>query len=60
MVRDRIVFGVQSAKVREKLLNEGSELTLHKAMDIARSHEFAQAQTRAIEANVSCMTTAHD
>lgn len=60
MVRDRIVFGVQSAKVREKLLNEGSELTLQKATDIARSHEFAQAQTRAIEANVSNMTIARD
>ncbi len=44
MVRDRIVFGIHSPKVREKLLSVGSELTLDKAMDIARSHELALAQ----------------
>lgn len=49
MVRDRIVFGIHSPKVREKLLSVGSALTLDKAMDIARSHELAIAQMRAIE-----------
>jgi hypothetical protein len=28
MIRDRIVFGIQSEKVREKLINIGKELTL--------------------------------
>lgn len=60
MVRDRIVFGIQSAKVREKLLSAGSELTLDKAMDIARSHELAQAQTRTIEGNVGSTTSARE
>ncbi|XP_073722699.1 uncharacterized protein [Misgurnus anguillicaudatus] len=46
MVRDRIVFGIHSPRVREKLLSVGSELTLDKAMDIARSHEIAQAQLK--------------
>uniref|UniRef100_A0A674EBM2 Gypsy retrotransposon integrase-like protein 1 n=1 Tax=Salmo trutta TaxID=8032 RepID=A0A674EBM2_SALTR len=48
MVRDRIVFGIHSPRVREKLLNVGSELTLDKAIDIARSHELAQAQMKTI------------
>ena len=35
MVRDRLVFGIKSAKIREKLLNEGDKLTLEKAVQIA-------------------------
>ncbi|XP_056880704.1 uncharacterized protein LOC130521067 isoform X1 [Takifugu flavidus] len=46
MVRDRVVFGIYSPKVREKLLSVGSDLTLDKALDIARSHGMAQAQLR--------------
>ena len=42
MVRDRIVFGTKSSKVREKLINEGSDLTLEKAVDIARTYELSQ------------------
>ena len=48
MIRDRIVFGIHSPGVREKLLNVGSNLTLDKAIDIARSHELAQAQLKTI------------
>lgn len=44
MVRDRIVFGTKSSKVREKLINEGSDLTLEKALDIARTYEMSQKQ----------------
>ncbi|CAC5365290.1 unnamed protein product [Mytilus coruscus] len=44
MVRDRIVFGTKSSEVREKLINEGSELTLEKALDIARTYELSQRQ----------------
>ena len=32
MVRDRIVFGIKSDKIREKLIMQGSELTLDKAI----------------------------
>lgn len=53
MIRDRIVFGIQSPKVREKLLNVGSDLTLDKAIDIARSHEIAQAQLKTIDGSSS-------
>ena len=35
MIRDRIVFGTNSHKIREKLINEGKDLALAKATDIA-------------------------
>ena len=49
MIRDRVVFGVHSHKVREKLLNVGSDLTLDKAIDIARSYEIARVQLQTID-----------
>lgn len=33
-VRDKTVFGTKRAKVREKLINQGSDLTLEKAINI--------------------------
>ncbi|RXN35724.1 Retrovirus-related Pol polyprotein from transposon 412 [Labeo rohita] len=53
MIQERIVFGIYSPKVREKLLNMGSELTLEKAIDVARSHELAQAQLKTIASSMS-------
>jgi hypothetical protein len=44
MVRDRIVFGTKFSKVREKLINEGFDLALEKALDIARTYELSQKQ----------------
>lgn len=44
IVRDGIVFGIKSSKVREKLINEGSDLTLEKAVDIALTYELSQKQ----------------
>ena len=44
MVRDRIVCGILSPKIREKLLSEGGTLVLSKAIEIARAHETTQAQ----------------
>lgn len=46
MVRDRIVFATNSPRVREKLLSQGPELTLEKAIDIARPHELSKAQLK--------------
>ncbi|XP_069128777.1 uncharacterized protein [Argopecten irradians] len=46
MVRDRIAFGVKNPKVREKLINIGSDLTLAKALDTARNYELSHAQAR--------------
>ena len=46
MVRDRIVIGIRSHKIREKLINVGSELTLVKATEIARLHELSSVQAK--------------
>lgn len=46
MIRDRIVFGTNSPRVREKLLCHGPDLTLEKAIDIARSHELSRQQLK--------------
>ncbi len=60
MVRDRIVFGVQSRPIREKLLQKGSNLTLKTSIDIAHSHEASQQQLHTItphaEASVNAVT----
>lgn len=44
MVRDRVVIGCLSTKTREKLIQEGSTLTLEKAIDIARTDEMSKEQ----------------
>ena len=46
MIRDAIVFGTKDHKVREKCINEGSELTLEKAINYARTHELSKAQLK--------------
>ncbi|XP_060554235.1 uncharacterized protein K02A2.6-like [Ruditapes philippinarum] len=46
VIRDQIVIGITSEKVREKLITEGEALTLEKAVRISQSHEYAQAQLR--------------
>ncbi|XP_052809376.1 uncharacterized protein K02A2.6-like [Mya arenaria] len=46
MIRDRIVFGISSAKLREKLINEGEKLSLDKAVQIAQNFEYAREQMR--------------
>jgi len=43
MIRDRIVFGTNSRKIREKLINEGKDLTLDKAIDIAPTYEMSSS-----------------
>lgn len=48
MVRDCVAFGTNSPSVRGKLLSQGAELTLEKAIDIARSHEISQQQLKLI------------
>lgn len=44
MIRDRIVFGCKSNKVREKLIDVGQDLTLTRAIQIAQSYEYSQKQ----------------
>lgn len=51
MLRDHIVFGVKSKKVREKLISEGSELTLQKCTDIVRTFELSQKQLKSMNSS---------
>ena len=44
MVRDSVVIGCHSTKTREKLIQEGSDLTLEKAIDVARTDEMSKTQ----------------
>jgi hypothetical protein len=44
MVRDAIVFGTKDHTVREKCINEGSDLTLEKAVNFGRTLELSKAQ----------------
>ena len=46
MIRDRLVFGVKSPKIREKLISAGDDLTLDKAIEICQSFEYTQEQLR--------------
>lgn len=46
MIRDRVVFSIQSEKIREKLINVGEELTLDKAIQIAQAYEYSQEQLK--------------
>ncbi|CAC5373520.1 unnamed protein product [Mytilus coruscus] len=39
---------VKSQKIREKLIKEGSDLTLEKAIDIARTYELSKQQLRSM------------
>ena len=43
MIRDRIVFGTNSSRVREKLISVGADLTLDQAVDISRTYELSQS-----------------
>ena len=47
-IRDHIVFGVKSSKIRQKMILEGSELTLERCMDIAHTYELSLNQAEAI------------
>lgn len=49
MVRDHIVFGIRNGKIREELIKEGSDLTLDKCIDIARTYELSQTQSKKME-----------
>ena len=52
MIIDCIVFAINSERVLEKLLCHGSDLTLEKAIDIARS-QLLQQQVKTMVSHVS-------
>ena len=45
MLRDRLVCGVNHDRMQQRLLSEGANLTLQKAMDISLSLESAIRQS---------------
>ena len=51
MIRDRIVFGTNSPKIGEKLINVGRDLTLQKAIKIGQYYEYAQEQMKQMTPN---------
>lgn len=46
MIRVRVVFGIRSAKIRQKLITTGSDLTLTKTIDIANLYELSRIQLK--------------
>ena len=50
MVRDWIVAGVSSSKLRDKLLNIGFGLTLENVIETARTYEISKQQTKVMSA----------
>ena len=46
LITSQLVAGIQSDKVRDRLLREGSDLTLEKTINICRSHEVTQQQMK--------------
>ena len=59
MIRDRIVFGVKSQKVREKLINEGEKLTMDKAIEICQNFEYAQEQLKSMSEPSTAAVSVH-
>ena len=49
MLRDRLVSGINHERTQQRLLSEGSTLTLEKALGIALSLESAISQTAVIQ-----------
>ena len=48
MICDRLVLGTNSQKIRERLINKGSELTLDKASNIMRNYKLAKDQLKSM------------
>ena len=52
LLRDALVFGVDSDIVRKKCIAEGNKLTLQKAREIARTEEATKMQLEAMQTTV--------
>ena len=51
MIRDRIVFGINSSKIRQKPINMGKDLTLDKTIQIAQEYEYSQEQLKTMSSS---------
>lgn len=52
MIRDRIVIGTNSDKIREKLFDEGAKLTLDTAISITKNYEASQSQLKTMAGEI--------
>ena len=57
MVRDKIVSGVKSQEVREKLLTEGDDLAMDRAIEIAVTNETTQQRLKFMAGSSSTADT---
>lgn len=51
MVRDCLVIGINNTKIRKKLINAGSDLTLEKVQEISRLHEMSTIEAKTMAHN---------
>jgi hypothetical protein len=58
IVRDTLVFGVKSDKVRRDAIDEGDTLTLQKLVQIAKTHESTETQLAAMKSESTSTTHA--
>ena len=54
MIRDKLVFGICDARVKERMLRE-SDLTLQKALDIVRAAESTKEQMKEMSREATCI-----
>ena len=52
MIRERIVFGTNSPKLREKLINVGRDSTFQKSIQIGQNYEYPQEQMKLIDVHM--------
>ena len=49
MIRNMLLYGTHSRKVRDRFINIGADMNLQNAIDIARAHESAQSQLKKMD-----------
>ena len=59
MLRDRLVCGIKHDRIQQRLLSEGAELTLERALQIAQSMESAIKQSTVIQNYQHCTEGVH-
>ena len=58
ILRDTLVFGIKSDKVRRDAIDEGDTLTLQKLIQIAKTHESTETQMAAMKSEQTSSTHA--
>jgi hypothetical protein len=53
ILRDTLVFGIKSDKIRRDAIDEGDTLTLQKLIQIAKTHESTETQMAAMKSEIT-------